>query len=208
MFGLTFEKLFLVAIIAAVVIGPQRLPAYAARLGELIRALRQAIDASRHTLAADVGVTAADLAALDPRRYDPRRIVREALADRPPTTAEAASPDPEVLAQAARIRPGQRYLVTGSAAHPRRILLSSLPEDDPRRLAAEAVPLDAPVQDVPPTGPADDQARISSTQAGTISEAGPSRDSVKSSEVPVGSRLSSSVSAPAPPAKWTNAAAG
>ena len=39
-FGLTFDKLLIVAVIAAFVIGPERLPAYAAKLGQLVRSLR------------------------------------------------------------------------------------------------------------------------------------------------------------------------
>ena len=37
MFGLTIEKLFVVAVLAAIVIGPQRLPDCAAWLGALVR---------------------------------------------------------------------------------------------------------------------------------------------------------------------------
>jgi hypothetical protein len=47
MFGLTIEKLFLVAVIAAIVIGPQRLPVYATRLAELIRSLRAYVESTR-----------------------------------------------------------------------------------------------------------------------------------------------------------------
>ena len=124
MFGLTFEKLFLVAIVAGLVIGPQRLPIYTHRLAELIRSVRSFVDASK---------ARADLEALDVRQYDPRRIVREALTE-PATTQPADEADLEE--QASRVRPGQKYLVTGGSAHPRRILIDSLPEDDPRRLAA------------------------------------------------------------------------
>lgn len=134
MFGLTFEKLFLVGIVAAVVIGPQRLPLYAQRLGEYVRAVRRFVDQAR----ADAGVEEWRSDSYDPRRYDPRRIVREAWDERPDVRApaEPTSFDPEVLAQAERIRPGQRYLVTGDSAHPRRVRLDSLAPDDPRRLAA------------------------------------------------------------------------
>ena len=131
MFGLTFEKLFLVAIVAAVVIGPQRLPVYTARLAETIRALRGLVETSRTRAEAEMGVSLqrADWEALDPRRYDPRRVVLDALRE----PAPSAAPDPDV-------RPGQRYVVTGSAAHPRRVRIDALPADDPRRVAAEADP--------------------------------------------------------------------
>ncbi|MFD6548072.1 hypothetical protein, partial [Bacillus cereus] len=46
----------------------------------------------------------------------------------------------QVLTEAARVRPGQKYLITGPASHPRRILIDSLPQDDPRRIAAQVLP--------------------------------------------------------------------
>ena len=139
MFGLTFEKLFLVAIVAAVVIGPQRLPLYAARLAETVRSLRDLVESSRTRAEAEMGISLQrkEWAALDVRQYDPRRIVREALDD----DTRTGNPDTEtaLLAAAAKVRPGQRYVVAGSAAHPRRIAISSLPLDDPRRIAASTV---------------------------------------------------------------------
>lgn len=145
MFGLTFEKLFLVALVAGIVIGPTRLPAYAQRLTETIRSFRDFVDATRTRAVAETGMAPADWDALDPRRYDPRRIVRQAFDD--PTTSlpvattqpPAAYP-PEVHDEAARVRPGQRFLVSGSAAHPRRLDLHALPADDPRRIAAGPPP--------------------------------------------------------------------
>lgn len=137
MFGLTFEKLFLVAIVAGLVIGPQRLPIYTHRLAELIRSVRSFVDASK---------ARADLEALDVRQYDPRLIVRKALTE--PATAQPAD-EADLEEQASRVRPGQKYLVTGGSAHPRRILIDSLPEDDPRRLAAHV-----------PTPAADDETEL------------------------------------------------
>ncbi|MEQ6900854.1 twin-arginine translocase TatA/TatE family subunit [Nocardioides sp. YIM 152588] len=150
MFGLTFEKLFLVAVIAGVVIGPTRLPVYAHRLGQLLRDFRSFLDASRARAESELGssFSRADWDVLDPRRYDPRRIVRDALDDGPATEDRPATADPErealLLEAAAAVRPGQKYLVAGSAAHPRRIRIDSLPPDDPRRIAAER-----PVEETP-----------------------------------------------------------
>ena len=134
MFGLTFEKLLLVAVLAGLLIGPRRLPEYAHRLAETVRAVRRVLEDSRTAAHQDLGVPLAreEWEALDLRQYDPRRIVREAL-----STPAATPQDPDLLAQAARVRPGQEYLVTGSAAHPRRVRIAALPADDPRRRAAE-----------------------------------------------------------------------
>ncbi|HPU13781.1 MAG TPA: hypothetical protein PLQ19_08310 [Aeromicrobium sp.] len=162
MFGLSFEKLLLVAIVAGVVIGPQRLPAYAQRLAEIVRSLRAFADAARVQAERELWlpVDRSEMDTLDLRQYDPRRIVREAWAEAGttapgpqegpeepdgPDVADPSSPadpvlDPAVLEEASRVRPGQRYLVTGSAAHPRRVLIDALPAEDPRRLAAAASP--------------------------------------------------------------------
>ncbi len=127
MFGLTFEKLFLVAVVAGVVLGPQRLPVYAHQLARTVRALRDFVESTRGSAEREMGLTTS----LDLKQYDPRRIVRDALNE----PAIPAVTD-EIADQARRVRPGQKYLTAGSAAHPRRILIESLPDDDPRRIAA------------------------------------------------------------------------
>lgn len=134
MFGLSFEKLFLVAIVAAVVIGPSRLPAYTRQLTEWLRSLKQLVETTKSQAEREWGgqLTRAEWEALDPRQFDPRRIVKEAMKD--PDAEQVSHAD--LLDEAARIRPGQKYLVGGSAAHPQRIAIASLPDDDPRRIAA------------------------------------------------------------------------
>lgn len=135
MFGLSFEKLFLVAIIAGFVLGPQRLPGYAHQLAQYVRSMRRFIETTRSAAERDMGIplTRTDWESLNLRQYDPRRIVSDALSDTTPKTAVSE----DLLDEASRIRPGQKYLVTGSSSHPRRILIESLPDDDPRRLAAQ-----------------------------------------------------------------------
>ena len=117
MFGLTFEKLVLVTIIAAFVIGPRRLPVYAGKLAEFVRDLRAFIESSRSRAEADLGVPlrASEWQA-DLRRYDPRRIVRDALAE-PPAPVEAKT--------------RQRWVAAGgTSGHPRRILVTEpVPEE-------------------------------------------------------------------------------
>lgn len=140
MFGLTFEKLFLVAIVAAFIVGPARLPAYAQWLAETVRALRTLIEGSRAATLQQMGL--APDTSFDVRQYDPRQIVRDALRETKPREGGVADDDgpdvadPDLAEQARRVRPGQRYLVTGSAAHPVRIRIDALPHDDPRRIAA------------------------------------------------------------------------
>jgi sec-independent protein translocase protein TatB len=126
--GLTFEKLLLVAIVAGVLIGPQRLPHSAHELARLVRSLRDVVETARERAEQDTGVSL-QRSEWDLSQYDPRRIVRDAM--REPSVVRDDPAD-----RASRVRPGQRYVVTGSVAHPRRVPIDSLPVDDPRRVAA------------------------------------------------------------------------
>ena len=94
MFGLTVDKLVIIAIIAVVLVGPERLPLYAGRLAELIRGLRDFTDSAKTRLRHEMGpeIDEIDWKKLDPRQFDPRRIVREALAD-DDATASSLTPD-------------------------------------------------------------------------------------------------------------------
>lgn len=85
-FGLTFEKLFLIAIIAVILLGPDRLPYYASQLAKLVRSLRNMANGARDRMREEMGpeFDEIDWKKLDPRQYDPRRIIREALVDDEP----------------------------------------------------------------------------------------------------------------------------
>ncbi|MFT4215355.1 MAG: hypothetical protein QM622_11350 [Microbacterium sp.] len=99
MFGLTMEKLFLVALVAAFILGPHRLPQYAARLGRFVNELRSFTAAARATTEREAGAILPVHELEDLRRYDPRTILREALRDGEadtdglaPAPADAAMP--------------------------------------------------------------------------------------------------------------------
>lgn len=83
MFGLTFEKLLLIGVIAILIIGPDRLPAAAASFARFIRSLRTFADGAKTRMRDELGPEYDDIdwKKLDPRQYDPRRIIREALLD-------------------------------------------------------------------------------------------------------------------------------
>lgn len=89
MFGLTFEKLVIVAVIAAFVIGPERLPMYAGKLGEFVRNIRDFANNAKSRVREEMGPEFDDVdwKKLDPRQYDPRRIIRDALLDDAPASA-------------------------------------------------------------------------------------------------------------------------
>ena len=76
--GLTIDKLMVILVIALFVLGPERLPVYARKLGELVRSLkRRAKDRLRDEMGPEFDDV--DWRQLDPRQYDPRRIIRDAL---------------------------------------------------------------------------------------------------------------------------------
>jgi sec-independent protein translocase protein TatB len=88
-FGLTFDKLLIIAVIAVFLIGPERLPGYAAQLARLVRSLRSMADGAKERMREEMGpeFDEVDWKKLDPRQYDPRRIIREALVDDPAPAA-------------------------------------------------------------------------------------------------------------------------
>lgn len=93
-FGLTIEKVLLIAVIAAVLIGPERLPRYAEGLAGLAKRAREMLQGARTRMRDEMGpeFDEVDWRKLDPRQYDPRRIIREALLDDAPVaTVRAAS---------------------------------------------------------------------------------------------------------------------
>lgn len=104
MFGLDSTKLILVAILAAFLLGPSRLTAAAAWLGATVRQLRDFTEAAKQRAREEIGEEFDDIEwkALDPRQYDPRRIIADAMLA-PPTVSRAIDPpaDPARHAPAA-----------------------------------------------------------------------------------------------------------
>jgi sec-independent protein translocase protein TatB len=84
-FGLTFDKLIIIAVIAVFLVGPDRLPSYAAQLARLVKSLRSMADGAKDRMREEMGpeFDEVDWKKLDPRQYDPRRIIREALLEDP-----------------------------------------------------------------------------------------------------------------------------
>ncbi|MHA7285209.1 Sec-independent protein translocase family protein [Arthrobacter sp. MDT3-44] len=83
MLGINGLELVVLAFIAVVVLGPERLPEYAAQLARLVKGLRRMATGAREQLREEVGpeLDEVDWRKLDPRQYDPRRIIKEALLD-------------------------------------------------------------------------------------------------------------------------------
>jgi sec-independent protein translocase protein TatB len=92
-FGLTIEKLLLIGVIAALLVGPERLPRYAESLARLTKRAREMLQGARTRMRDEMGpeFDEVDWRKLDPRQYDPRRIIREALLDDAPVATVRAA---------------------------------------------------------------------------------------------------------------------
>ncbi len=93
-FGLTFDKLLLIGVLALLLLGPERLPGYARQLGVWARRAREYLGGARDRMREEMGPEFDDIdwRQLDPRRYDPRRIIREALLEPNESAPTAESP--------------------------------------------------------------------------------------------------------------------
>lgn len=82
MFGVGLTELAVIAFVAVLVFGPDRLPELARQAGQMLRGVRRFATSARDELRSELGPEFADLELTD---LDPRRIVRkhiaEALAD-------------------------------------------------------------------------------------------------------------------------------
>jgi sec-independent protein translocase protein TatB len=86
---MSFEKLLVIGVIAAFLIGPTRLPAYASKLASWVQAVRGVADDVQRRVREEVGDSVdVDWRSFDPRQYDPRTIIREALLAEPPARDE------------------------------------------------------------------------------------------------------------------------
>ncbi|MGV1007733.1 MAG: Sec-independent protein translocase protein TatB [Dermatophilaceae bacterium] len=111
MFDINGWELIVLVVVAIVVLGPERLPEYAARLARAVRQLRALAEGARAQLKEQMGPEFDDInwRQYDPRQYDPRRIVREALMDDPtqvsPDKPTSAPPSPSRVHDPARPTP-------------------------------------------------------------------------------------------------------
>lgn len=74
------DKIVVILVIAAFCLGPQRLVGYSRRLAVVVRRVRDWADTTKAEIEQETGVDI-DWSDLDPRRYDPRRIIRDALTE-------------------------------------------------------------------------------------------------------------------------------
>lgn len=102
-FGLDWDKLVLILIVAALLVGPERLPRYAEALARLTVRVREWLSGAKTRVKEELGDDFDDVEwrKLDPRQYDPRRIIRDALLeDAPVPTVQAAAVGTAIAATA------------------------------------------------------------------------------------------------------------
>ena len=89
MFGINGWEFVIILVVAMLVIGPERLPVYAEQLGSLVRRGRDLLQSAKARVDDELGPEFSDVdwSKLDPRQYDPRKIVRDALLDDSPPSA-------------------------------------------------------------------------------------------------------------------------
>lgn len=106
MFGINGTEFIIIMLVVLIVVGPQRMPEYAAQLRDFVKAARKQIVSLRDSVQDEMGDDFKDVdwQKFDPRQYDPRRIVREALMeDDEPEAADDRPLEPM------RLSPLQRY---------------------------------------------------------------------------------------------------
>lgn len=106
-FGFDMEKFLLLLVVAALLLGPERLPRYAHALAVFTKRAREWLAGARDRVKDEMGEDFDEIEwrKLDPRQYDPRRIIRDALLDDAPVpavTATAAAPTPTPVELSAR----------------------------------------------------------------------------------------------------------
>jgi len=97
------SEVLIILVLALLLVGPERLPTYAQQVARVVREIRR--------IATDTGakvrtelepeLQGLDLASFDPRTYDPRRIVRDAV------TGTSSAAGSRAGAATQQLRPGQ-----------------------------------------------------------------------------------------------------
>lgn len=90
--GLDGEKLLIIAVVALILVGPERLPRLAEALARLTVRARDWLGTAKDRVKEEMGEEFDDIEwrKMDPRQYDPRRIIRDALLEDTPPAPLAA----------------------------------------------------------------------------------------------------------------------
>jgi sec-independent protein translocase protein TatB len=103
---MTFEKMMLLAFLAALIAGPKNLPRYAQWFGKTVRTVLSQWQTTKENLKEEAGVDAdIDWHQFDPRQYDPRRIIREAISEQATAAPAGGAPHLASAPAAAAVEP-------------------------------------------------------------------------------------------------------
>ncbi|MBO1754234.1 preprotein translocase subunit TatA [Allobranchiibius sp. CTAmp26] len=96
MFGITSWKLLILLVAAMVLIGPERMPEYLAKLRTFVKQARDMANGAKGNLKDQLGPDFEDIdwRQYDPRQYDPRKIIRQALYDEEDASGEPTEQAP------------------------------------------------------------------------------------------------------------------
>ena len=97
MFGMGLSELFVIAVVAMIVFGPDKLPELARQAGRFVRTVRKMADNAKNDLGREIGH---DLSGMNLRDLDPREIVRKTLLEDDDTT-------PSPVKETRILRPGE-----------------------------------------------------------------------------------------------------
>lgn len=106
MFGIGFPELLVIAVVALIVLGPDRLPEFARQAGQFVRRARTIANSARDELRKELGPEYADLQLtdLDPRRFVARQI-RDVVAELDAEEAAASGASDAEILDAAELPP-------------------------------------------------------------------------------------------------------
>lgn len=155
--GISGPEFLVIVLVAVIVIGPQRLPEYTRRLTQAVRRLRVFLDDTKEQIAEEVGPELADLnlSDLDPRNYDPRKIVRDALGeDLDAIRRDLATPFQSTV-RAAKDATDEAAGTFNAQARSRSKKLTRMIDDKAHEAHSASAPSDVPGEETGAPGPAE-----------------------------------------------------
>ncbi len=111
MFDLSISKLFILAVIALVIFGPNELPRIASQAGKALRDLRRIAEGAKNDLREGLGPEFADfeIEDLHPKRFVQKHLLDDLNGDAKATVpAQSRVPQPAAKANGALLAPGER----------------------------------------------------------------------------------------------------
>jgi len=98
MFGIGWPEMFVIAVVAMLVFGPDKLPDLARQLGKFVRTVRQMAENAKDDLGRELGQ---DFSGMNLKDLDPREVVKRNFLDDLDDTTPAAVKETRIL------RPGE-----------------------------------------------------------------------------------------------------